>query len=206
MITLKINNLKKRYNNVFVLENLTRKTSVSILGIAGPNGSGKSTLLKCMAGLVKPTAGTVTWNLNGDSYTPAEMNGMIGFAAPYVELYEGMSVSENLAFLMQLHRDKSGFTSTDPGQLLRRFQADSFAGKPYGELSTGQRQRVKLSSAFLHNPPVILLDEPGSNLDPKGKHLIRETIQNPGDDQKMVIVASNLMEELELCEEIIDLG
>lgn len=203
MAILKIENLVQRFGDNTVLRGLTVTTNHSIIGISGSNGSGKSTLLKCITGLLKPASGKIVWILKGNQFIPAQLNAQIGFAAPYVELYEGMSISENLEFLRNIKRN--GRKQPDFPELLNRFQIAGFSGKLYGELSTGQRQRVKLAAACVHNPPVLCLDEPGSNLDAGGRELIKKTILEFKHDDRMVVIASNQPDELELCQVIIDL-
>lgn len=205
MARLKIENLVHRFGNHTVLNGITVTTNHSIIGISGSNGSGKSTLLKCISGLLKPGSGNITWVLNGKQFHPAQLNGQIGFTAPYVELYEGMSALENLEFLRDIRRNRASVNQSDLRELLNHFQAAGFSDKMYGDLSTGQRQRVKLAAACVHNPPVLCLDEPGSNLDREGRELIKETILAFEQDERMVMIASNQPDELELCHESIDL-
>jgi ABC-type multidrug transport system ATPase subunit len=208
MIELKIDELTRRYGNHTVVDRYSLVTTQSPLGIAGANGSGKSTLLKCLSGLLKPSSGTITWTQHSDAQTrsgsPAELNHLIGFAAPYVELYETLSVRENLTFLSRLHTasDKaSAAVSLDTH--LEFYQAERFSDHPYGDLSTGQRQRVKLAAATLHNPKILCLDEPGANLDEDGRELVTKTIQRFREEGCMVVIASNQPSELDICRQVL---
>lgn len=176
-----------------------------VLGIAGSNGSGKSTLLRCISGLNKPDSGSVTWTIGNRQWSPVQLTGKIGFTAPYIELYEGMSVTENLSFLNNLDRGKIHENEIEIPELLGRCQADTYSDKLYGELSTGQRQRVKLAAALVHSPFLLCLDEPGSNLDEEGHNLIKSIVSDFAGKMKMVVIASNQREELKLCNEVIDL-
>jgi ABC-type multidrug transport system ATPase subunit len=205
MTQLQVQQLTKRYGNQVVLKNLNFLCSKPILGIAGANGSGKSTLLRCISGLLKPGHGKVTWILNGQQLTPDKLNGKIGYVAPYIELYESLSVTENISFIQDLRRN--GITGSRKGhtELLKEFQAEAFSGKAYGDLSTGQRQRVKLAAAMVHNPYILFLDEPGSNLDSQGRSLIESLVNKLSSLGKMIVIASNQADELDLCDEIIDL-
>jgi ABC-type multidrug transport system ATPase subunit len=123
MAKLEIHQLTKQYGDHIVLDQLSIKTDCTILGISGPNGSGKSTLLRCIAGLLKPNSGRVTLTTGNRELTPADLNGEVGYTAPYVELYEGMSVTENLQFVRDLKRVKNTGGHPDIGQLLARCQA-----------------------------------------------------------------------------------
>jgi ABC-type multidrug transport system ATPase subunit len=205
MAQLQVQQLTKRYGNQVVLNNLNFLCSKPILGIAGANGSGKSTLLKCISGLLKPGNGKVTWTLNGRQLTPDKLNGKIGYVAPYIELYESLSVTENIRFIQDLRRNGITGSHKNHTLLLKEFQAEAFSGKAYGDLSTGQRQRVKLAAAMVHNPYILFLDEPGSNLDSQGRSLIESLVNKLSRLGKMIVIASNQADELDLCDEIIDL-
>lgn len=204
MIQLSIQSLGKRYGNQHVFDNLSYRCSSTILGIAGKNGSGKSTFLKCCTGLIKPSAGTVVWTENGESATPSQIKRRVGFAAPYIQLYEELSVNENLQFLNDLQ--KSPIPISGLPELLDRFQAGHLSDKLYGKLSTGQKQRVKLAAAVLKNPSVLVLDEPGSNLDEAGREMVKALTEQCRHENQMVLLASNLTGELDLCDEILDLN
>lgn len=205
MISLSVHNLGKNYGQNIVFRNLSFGFPSQVTGIAGSNGSGKSTLLRCLAGLLKPSGGTVSWFHDKNEIAFKKLNQVLGFTAPYIELYEGLSSRENLEFLLDLSRGPNNDKETDLDRHLERFDASAFSNKKYGELSTGQRQRVKLAASCLHRPSILCLDEPGSNLDPGGKKLVRKTVEQFKLEDKMVLIASNLEEELELCDQIINL-
>lgn len=208
MATLTIDQLTHRFGHQTVIRNLSLESSVSILGISGANGSGKSTLMKCLAGLLKPTTGSIEWHLRSEICSGLDALGKIGFAAPYVELYETLTLQENLRFLLDLHRGETPNRDESPtsiADLLIRFQAESFADQLYGDLSTGQRQRAKLAAAVLRRPEILCLDEPGANLDEEGRTLVQSTINRFTEEGKMVLIASNQPGELALCQQTIDL-
>jgi ABC-type multidrug transport system ATPase subunit len=203
MIHLSVDSLQKRYGNHVVLRDLNFSCNTTILGIAGVNGSGKSTFLKCCTGLAKPTSGSINWTLDQNEITPSDMKLRVGFAAPYIQLYEELTVTENLQFLHDLQNSRGNF---NPETILTRFDAEHLAEKLYGNLSTGQQQRVKLASSIIKNPPVLVLDEPGSNLDIAGKQLVEKLVSDCRDDGIMVLLASNQSDELDLCDQILDLN
>lgn len=202
MIDLQVQDLSKKYSRVDVFNALSFGFKTGIIGIAGSNGAGKSTLLQCLAGLLKPSMGTIEWRIDGEFIELNEVKERLGFVAPYVQLYEELTAIENLSFLKDLH--PSGSTS-EPIELIERFESDKFKDNLYGELSTGQQQRIKFAAACIHNPKIICLDEPGSNLDPSGNALIRNWIEEVKQSNGMVILASNQPNELDLCDYIIHL-
>lgn len=203
MIRLKTQNLEKKFGHKTVFSNLSIDTSTLVLGIAGMNGAGKSTLLRVLAGLLKPSSGSVQWTLDNEEIKKNNLKDFLGFAAPYIQLYEELTVRENLTFLKNVRSLEL------PGSIeefLIPFGAQSFPDMHFGELSTGQQQRVKLAAAVMHNPKILLMDEPGSNLDESGKIIVQQLVKKFSNSGQMVVIASNQKEELALCNEIIELS
>jgi ABC-type multidrug transport system ATPase subunit len=204
MITLSVSNLTRKYNRKTVLDGVNFDHSSGVLGISGANGSGKSTLIKCLAGLLRPNSGTITWKRGDHTLTTNELKGFIGFAAPYISLYEELSVLENLKFLADVsHQDVDEIFYKE---LLSDNEISSISGKLYKSLSTGQQQRVKLASSLIKQPEVLFWDEPGSNLDEKGRTLVKQIIDNQKERGTLIILASNDPNELELCEDVLELS
>jgi heme ABC exporter ATP-binding subunit CcmA len=203
MIELRITSLAKQYGNNIVFSDLSFRVSSSVIGIAGTNGSGKSTLLKCISGLLKPTAGHVQWSIDNQEVEKKDLRKTAGFVAPYVQLYEELTVRENLTFILRLRQAENSTTIED---LLEELDARYFSESHFGELSTGQQQRIKLAAALIHKPRILILDEPGSNLDEKGKHTVKDVVDRHRKDQFLVLLASNQKQELDLCDNILDLN
>lgn len=204
MIEMQVHQLTHRYNEQTVLKSLTFSWAGAVFGISGSNGSGKSTLIRILGGLLTSTRGSVTWTLGDTTGSPSELRTHIGFAAPYLELYEGLTVRENLRFLCDLRRTRPSDNELD--HLMEQVQAAPFAERPYGELSTGQRQRAKIGSALLHDPAVLCLDEPGSNLDAGGRQRIADLIGQLRSPDRMILVATNQPDELALCDAALNLS
>lgn len=198
MISLHVHQLSKKFGQNLVWQNLSFRHEEGVLGIEGPNGSGKSTLLQCLAGLLAPSSGRITWQNNGQQLEINAVKQNIGYAAPYISLYRELSIIENLDFLSKLRK-----TETDQQYqklLLKRVELNRVSDRPYGNLSTGQQQRARLAAALFTNPPILLLDEPGSNLDEQGRTLIADIVARAKNDKKLVILASNNKNELDLCD------
>ena len=202
MIDLNVIKLNKRFGSKPVLTDVSFSSSSTVLGISGSNGSGKSTLLKCISGLMKPSSGEVRWVKNGSGLSKRSLKNHIGYAAPYIQYYEELSVMENLQFLMDLNDQKD---LHPPHLLLKRFGIGPLSENLYGELSTGQQQRVKLAGALIHQPEILILDEPGSNLDKKGRFAVEELIIAEREQNHFIILASNQSYELDLCDKTIHL-
>ncbi|MEX0719445.1 MAG: ABC transporter ATP-binding protein [Balneolaceae bacterium] len=204
MISLRAKKLFKKFNQKTIFKELSFEHSEGVLGISGANGSGKSTLIKCLAFLLRPNNGSVEWLRDGKELEQREVKMCIGFAAPYINLYTELSVLENLRFLVEV----GGIQADEQHlkKLLHRVQISHLEHQLFGSLSTGQQQRAKLASALLRNPGILLLDEPGSNLDKQGNELVSEIVKNAASNGTLVILASNNSEEIKLCDQVIELA
>jgi heme exporter protein A len=152
--------------------------------VTGPNGSGKTTLLRLLAGLIAPTAGTL--EIDAD-------RGQIGFLGHEALVYRELSALENLDLYGRLYRVPERRERT--GMLLERFGLWDARAKPVSELSRGQLQRLALCRTLLHDPALLLLDEPFSALDSDGVELLETELAGHGG--KTVVVASHQPERLE---------
>lgn len=200
MISLHVEQLSKYFGKNLVWQNISFDHERGVLGIEGPNGSGKSTLLKCLTGLLSPSSGIVSWQNCGQELQIEAVKHNIGYAAPYISLYRELSIIENLQFLSKLRKIEVKDSMLQ--QLLDRVELEHTSDKPYGNLSTGQQQRARLAAALFTNPPVLMLDEPGSNLDEQGRSLISDIVAKSRDENKLVVLASNNPDELALCDRI----
>ncbi len=162
------------------------------LAIVGGNGSGKSTLLRILAGVLSPLGGTVTLDVRGEAVAPRDRPRCVGFAAPALELYGPLTARENLAFLVRAR----GLSGVDLDAELAAVGLAGRADEPVEAFSTGMRQRLRLASAVLPRPPVLLLDEPGATLDADGRALVARLV---GDESRIVVVATNDPAEAALC-------
>jgi heme ABC exporter ATP-binding subunit CcmA len=203
MVTLKVDELAKSYTSETVFKNLSFHYSGGIIGVAGPNGSGKSTLLRCVSGLTRPTSGAVEWSIHGDKYSNKTITYKLGYAAPYVNLYEELTASENLQFIRDLRSSQACETLSD---LVQRYDLTTFADSLFGELSSGQQQRVKLAAAAVHRPSILCLDEPGTNLDEAGHQIIERMIHSCAENDGLVLLASNQTRELDLCDHVLQVA
>ncbi|SMO72715.1 ABC transporter ATP-binding protein [Gracilimonas mengyeensis] len=204
MITVSAQDVTKKFNQHLIFSEMSFQHSRGILGISGANGSGKSTLMKCLAGLLRPNSGSIEWQDDGKQLSSSEVKAAIGYAAPYINLYAELSVIENLRFLLEAggHPAKESKLI----QLLERVQIPELRDQLFGSLSTGQQQRTKLAAALVRSPRVLMLDEPGSNLDEKGVALVKSIVQESAESGTMVILASNDEREIALCDEVLELS
>ena len=193
----------KRFNREWIFRNCSYQFHPGKnYAITGPNGSGKSTLLQVIAGATLHNEGSIEFNdgqraiINEQHYTN------ISIAAPYLELIEEMTAKEMLDFHSKF---KPLIPSLTIAEMLKTVGLENAINKQIRYFSSGMKQRLKLAQAFFSNTPVLLLDEPTTNLDADGIALYHTLISNYTKD-KLVIVSSNVKQEYDFCEEIIEIG
>ncbi len=169
------------------------------LSITGPNGSGKSTLLKILAGLQNPTAGNIGLASNGP-IARMEWHAHIGYTGPLVNPYDDLTGWENISFAA-----RRADAATRAVLLLDRFNLDRHRDKKVKHYSSGMKQRLRLILAVLNDPPILMLDEAGTNLDTGGTALLHSYLESV-QEEKIIILATNDTQEEKLCREVIRLG
>lgn len=172
------------------------------MAITGSNGSGKSTLLHILAGLLTPRRGELDLWVDGRQIDASERPFSCGFVAPYLNVYDGFSVRENLDFIARtraiVERDVRIREAIEEVGLALR------ADDPVGTFSSGMKQRVRLAVATLVRPPILLLDEPTVTLDAAGRALVDRIRRRQIEHKGMVILATNDAAEAETCERNLD--
>ena len=173
------------------------------LAIAGRNGSGKSTLLKILAHVLAPTRGKVSLTIGGGTIKAEDTFRYIGLVAPYLQMYDEFTALENL----RIFRDIRGLEAPDAGLSgwLDRLGLGPRSDDLVRTYSSGMKQRLKFAFALLHQPPVLLLDEPSSNLDSEGIAVVYDIIKEQ-QQRGIVIIATNDDAERKLCRNQIDLN
>ena len=200
---IKLKSVGKRFNREWIFRRCSYEfSSGKSYAITGPNGSGKSTLLQVIAGAILHNEGTIEYN-NGQRTTDNEQHyTYISIAAPYLELIEEMTGKEILEFHSKF---KPLIQSLNFEEILKTVGLENAINKQIRYFSSGMKQRLKLAQAFFSDTPVLLLDEPTTNLDADGIVLYRNLINNYTKD-KLVIVSSNVKQEYDFCEEVIEIG
>lgn len=192
---ISLQNAGKRYNREWIFRHLTYEfTAGNSYAVTGANGSGKSTLLQVIAGATLQSEGQVVFH-SSQSAPIQEPFKKLSVAAPYLELIEEMTASEFLSF----HTRFKSLTK-DATYILEEMDLGAAASKQIRYFSSGMKQRLKLAQAFFSDTPVLLLDEPTTNLDANGIALYHQLITKytPG---RLVIVSSNDKQEFAFCEE-----
>ncbi|MFZ6024284.1 MAG: ABC transporter ATP-binding protein [Bacteroidota bacterium] len=168
-----------------------------IYAITGPNGSGKSTLLQAIAGSLNLSAGKITWQQNNTAITNDNIYKYLSLAAPYLELIEEMTAKELLKFHASF---KPLIPAVSIDAILQLIGLEKAAHKQIRYYSSGMKQRVKLAQAIFSDVPLLLLDEPCTNLDASGYELYHRLI-NDYCNGKTIIISSNDQMETDFCEE-----
>lgn len=201
--TLTIENLVKYFGRRLVFNGINFTfSSGNIYGISGPNGSGKSTLVKIVADLISATRGKIIHQHNEKEITPEELHNYIGFVSPYLFLYDEFTAEENLIHFSKIRGIE--FDKERSDSLLNELNLFDRRNDLARGYSSGMKQRLKFIFALLHKPPLIILDEPTSNLDNKGKDTVYEIIEREGKNN-LVLVASNEDHDLQFCKEVLNI-
>ncbi len=170
--------------------------------VTGRNGSGKSTLVKILIDVLTPSAGTVKL-LSEQNEVIARRQHLVGHVSPYLQLYEEFSAAENLAMGLSI-RGIRGNPASTIDSLLTRFGIVQRKNDPVRMYSSGMKQRVKYAFALIHNPPILILDEPTSNLDEEGSRCVRAVMREHR-ETGILIVATNDLSDVEHYDQRIDL-
>ncbi len=198
-----VREITKTFSEHVIFKNLSfTAQSGSCLAILGPNGSGKTTLMRILSKLLRPSQGSVNYTEQGSELSEAEIRQRIGFLGPYLELYEDLTAVENLTFFSKM-RGLNRFTNP-MDELLDRFGLKGRELDPVRAYSSGMKQRLKYVFALLHQPHVLFVDEPRSNLDREGIQRVYELFNDFKKD-KLLILATNDREDLAFADHTVEI-
>lgn len=203
-MSLQVSLLSKTYGTQQVLDQVSfTATPGRILGFLGPNGAGKSTTMKIITGFLKADSGEVKV-LGQDALSdPQKTSSLIGYLPEHNPLYLEMYVREFLEFSAGLYGIKTSDARSRSEELIRKTGLLPEQHKKIGQLSKGYRQRVGLARALIHDPQVVILDEPTTGLDPNQLVEIRQLIQEVAQN-KTLILSTHIMQEVEaICQDVV---
>jgi ABC-2 type transport system ATP-binding protein len=194
---IEIERLTKRFGAFTAVDDVSFTVDRGeVVGFLGPNGAGKSTTMKMLAGFVTPTAGTARICGHDVVDEPVAVKRSLGYLPEGAPTYPEMSVSGFLAFVARI-RGYRGSEATD--RIARAMRLTTLEGvrlQPIETLSKGFKRRVGLAQALLHDPPVLVLDEPTDGLDPNQKHEVRELIRAMA-TEKAIVISTHILEEVD---------
>jgi len=194
MSTVELHKVSRWYGNVVAVNDVTMHLGPGVTGLLGPNGAGKSTLINMMAGFLAPSAGTVT--LDGRPlYRDPEIYREVGLVPEREEMYDAVSGWRFVLANAKLHK------LPDPEDAARRAIATvemaQAQARDIRTYSKGMKQRIKMATAIVHDPQVLLLDEPFNGMDPRQRLHLMELLHRLGDEGRTILFSSHILEEVE---------
>lgn len=206
---IKAINLRKTFNDrkkgvVKAVQNVSFEAYAGeIFGLLGPNGAGKTTALRMLATILSPTDGTAEINGFDISQNPDGVRKSLGFLSGDTGLYARLSAKEMISYFGELYGLEQDYIDQRVQSLIEELELESFIDRRCAKLSTGQKQKVSIARTVVHNPPVLVLDEPSSGLDVLASRNIIRFIIMARDQGKCIILSSHDMGEVErLCDRI----
>jgi ABC-2 type transport system ATP-binding protein len=194
MSTLRLDAVSRWYGNVVAVNGMTMNVGPGVTGLLGPNGAGKTTLIALMSGFLSPSAGTVT--LDGDTiWRNTEVYRKIGLVPEREISFGYLTGRQFVRANAELHGLGSPGEATD--RALATVEMAEPAERRIGTYSKGMRQRVKLASALVHDPGVLLLDEPFNGVDPRQRLHLMALLRGMGAEGRTVLFSSHILEEVE---------
>jgi ABC-2 type transport system ATP-binding protein len=199
-MSIQVRNLTKKYKNRKAVDSISFSINKGeIVGFLGPNGAGKTTVMRILSGFINDYEGEVIINEKSVSDFPVEIKKSIGYLPEHNPLYTDMYVKEYLLFHASIYK----VSKEKINEIIKEVGLSSHESKKIKELSKGYRQRLGLATAFLHDPDVLILDEPTTGLDPNQLIEIRELIKKTAKD-KIVLFSTHIMQEVEaVCNRVI---
>lgn len=194
-MNITLNNIGRRFNKEWIFREINYQFNLGEkYAILGPNGSGKSTLLSILLGSLTPSEGKLSY-LNQKEIKVESIYQYISFAAPYIDLIEEFTLQETIAFHFHFKDYAEGLNAL---KILELLGLEKSQDKALKHFSSGMKQRAKLALACCTNSPILLLDEPTSNLDTQGVDWYLDLVEKFGGD-KMIIIGSNQEHEYHFC-------
>ncbi len=189
-------NLSKKFNQFTAVDNLSFTANKGeVLGFLGPNGAGKSTTMKMITGFLQPTTGTVKVCGIDLETSPLKLKNKIGYLPEGAPSYGDMEVYDFLSFIAKMRGISKDSIKTKVDEIIDRIALENVYYQKIETLSKGYKRRVGLAQALIHDPEVLVLDEPTDGLDPNQKHEVRKLITSMAKD-KTIIISTHILEEV----------
>lgn len=201
-MTLVVNHVKKRFGKHMAVDGITLTVNKGeMFGLLGANGAGKTTTFRMILGLLEPTEGVITWENHPLSY---RRTNLIGYLPEERGLYPKLTVKEQLLYLMSLKGMSKAAILRALREWLDRFDIRDYENKKIEELSKGNQQKIQFIASVLHQPELLILDEPFSGLDPVNMEMLKEAILDLHEAGTTIVFSSHQMGNVEeLCEDLI---
>jgi sodium transport system ATP-binding protein len=202
---IEVQNLSKSFGKINAVQNVSfSAANGQITGLLGPNGAGKSTTLRMLYTLLKPDSGQARIDGFDIAQSPFDVQSHIGVLSDAQGIYERLTTRENIRYFGQLHGMSDQELEKRMDELIVMLDMQSIADRRTKGFSTGERLKVAIARALVHDPGNVLLDEPTNGLDVKSTRAMRQFVRKLRDDGKCVILTSHIMQEVSaLCDQII---
>src|SRR5690554_1183638 len=202
---IEVNNLHKSYNDVKALNGLSfRAKDGEITGLLGPNGAGKTTCLRSLYGLIKPDQGEALIDQVSATTDPINVRRGIGIFPDKFGLYERMTAREHVQYIAELHGERGDSLERKVNQVLQDLGMEDLADRKTKGFSQGQRMKVALAQAIVHQPKNLILDEPSRGLDVMSTRILRELMFKLRDQGRCILFSSHVMQEVAtLCDRVV---
>ncbi|MCH2040711.1 MAG: ABC transporter ATP-binding protein [Saccharospirillaceae bacterium] len=193
---IKADQLTKQFGDFCAVDQLSFEVSPGeVLGFLGPNGAGKSTTMKMITGFLRPTSGSVSIFGHDIGRQPIKAKSLMGYLPEGAPAYGDMTVLAFLRFIAEIRGFSGAELKRRIASVVNQLDLKDAVAQPIHTLSKGYKRRVGLAQTLLHDPRILILDEPTDGLDPNQKQQVRQLIQNLSDD-KIVIVSTHILEEV----------
>lgn len=194
---LAVKNLQKAFGPLIAVRNVSFKAEQGeVLGFLGPNGAGKTTTMRMITGFLPPTAGTAEIAGHDIGEEPREAKKKIGYLPENAPAYGEMTATNYLAFIAEIRGFTGASRNKKVNETIETCCLDKVRHQAIDTLSKGYRQRVCFAQALLHDPPVLIMDEPTDGLDPNQKHVVRTMIREMA-ARKTIVISTHILEEVE---------
>jgi len=194
---IEVNNLSYRYATQQALRDVTFTLEpATITALVGPNGAGKSTLLRCMAALDSPFSGDIKLWGRDTHESPRACHELLGFLSDQFGLYDDLTIEQSLGYMAMAHHLPQQTWQPRVELVSRQLGLADRMRQKTGELSRGLRQRVAIAQAIMHQPKLLLLDEPASGLDPEARHELSSLLKLLRGEGMTIVVSSHILAEL----------
>ena len=194
---ISISNITKKFGDFVAVDNLSMDVKLGeVLGFLGPNGAGKSTTMKMITGFMKPTEGLIKIKGMNVEINPIECKKLIGYLPEGAPLYGDMTPLNMLKFVSFTRGMNSHEFNKALDIVVVKTEITDVINQPIDTLSKGYKRRVGLAQALIHDPEILILDEPTDGLDPNQKHHVRNLINEMG-KEKAIIISTHILEEVD---------
>lgn len=199
---LRLAGLVKKFGATVAVDGLSLEVGRGeVLGFLGPNGAGKTTTLGMIVGAIRPDAGVV--EIDGAAPSEAAVRASVGIAPQSLALYDELTARENLRFFARLYGLSAGTARARVDELLRQVELTPRADDRVGGFSGGMKRRLNLAAALVHDPQLVLLDEPTAGVDPQSRNQILELVRGLAGAGKTLLYSTHYMEEAQrLCSRV----